>query len=269
MLRTDTVSVQGFSNLAFSSEGRLSGASRLQTSVWRRLKKGTITLAVVAACLAQGPEATDAQAAPVTDAATQTLRYQILMEGRPIGQEVVTIHQQGDEATVKVATQTDVSILFLSFHYDHQRSEEWRQGQLVRMSTHTNDDGTKTDTVAERLQSPPVQDGQPRAGTAGWRMTVNGTVSERTMDSLPLTLWTSAVIRKDHLFSVIDAAPYAVQVAALGAEPLAIGSRTAEAQHYSMTGDVDRELWYDSDGHLLRTTFKRRGYPIEIVRQFE
>jgi hypothetical protein len=189
-------------------------------------------------------------------AATTTLRYEIRMEGDPIGTETVTVANQGPQRTVTVETTTEAQVLFFTFHYTHQRTEQWADGQLTAMTAHTDDDGTVTDLAARALTG------------AGWHFTVNGTASERGEQSLPLTLWTSAVIQQDHLFSVIDAAPYAVQVAALGAEPLAIGSRTAEAQHYKMTGDVSRELWFDDEGHLLRTTFTRKGYPIEIVRVF-
>lgn len=187
---------------------------------------------------------------------TTILRYEIRMEGDPIGSEIVTLSDQGAQRTVTVTTATEAQVLFFTFHYDHQRTEQWDGGRMTAMTAHTDDDGTVTDLVAQALDG------------VGWQVTVNGTTSERAEQSLPLTLWTSAVIHQDRLFSVIDAAPYAVQVAALGAEPLAIGSRTAEAQHYKMSGDVSRDLWFDSDGHLLRTTFTRKGYPIEIVRVF-
>jgi hypothetical protein len=39
------------------------------------------------------------------------------------------------------------------------------------------------------------------------------------------------------------------------------------AERYRIAGDVDRDLWYGSDGKLLKTAFERRGYPIEIVRE--
>ncbi len=231
---------------------------------WVLLRSFTASAALFGAVVLAGSGMARANDAPMdgATAAVQELRYEIRMEDRPIGVETVSLRQQQGQTTVTVQTETNATVLFFTFHYDHQRTELWRDGVLQSVNAHTNDDGAVSDMVAQAR--PPVAN-----GPSGWTFNVNGTVSEGSEDSLPLTLWTSAVVRKDHLFSVIDAAPYAVQVAALGAEPLAIGSRTAEAQHYRLTGDVIRDLWFDADGHLLRTTFTRKGYPIEIVRLFD
>ncbi len=181
------------------------------------------------------------------------LGYSIRKEGEPIGQERVTINRDGDAALVEVRTTTRAKVLFLEFRYDHNRREEWRGGRLVRMVADTDDDGTKSKLEAVR------KDG-------GWTFTVNGQSAERPGDALPLTLWGRAILDRKELFSIIDAKPYGVQVAALGNETVNVDGTAQQAEHFRITGDVERDLWYGADGYLLRAAFQRSGYPIEVVR---
>lgn len=187
-------------------------------------------------------------------AETVALDYDIRKEGEPIGREHVRINRQDGVATVEVQTRTRAKVLFLEFHYDHGRREEWRDGALMRMVADTDDDGAKAHLDATRLES-------------GWSFTVNGQASQRPGDMLPLTLWGRAVLDRKELFSVIDAKPYRVQVASLGSESVTIDGRTVAAEHFRITGDVERDLWYGADGYLVRAAFQRSGYAIEMVRR--
>jgi hypothetical protein len=40
----------------------------------------------------------------------------------------------------------------------------------------------------------------------------------------------------------------------LGAERIDAGGRAIEARHYRIAGDLDRDVWYDTDGYLVRLT---------------
>jgi hypothetical protein len=202
--------------------------------------------------LAAALSAAAAMAEPAWAALT-ALDYDIRKEGEPIGREQVRINQQDGVATVEVQTRTRAKVLFLEFHYDHSRREEWRDGALVHMVADTDDDGTRSRLEASR-------------STSGWTLAVNGQPSQRTGDLLPLTLWGRAVLDKRELFSVIDAKPYRVKVEPLGPESLSINGRPVSAEHFRMTGDVERDLWYGADGYLVRATFQRAGYAIEMVR---
>lgn len=181
------------------------------------------------------------------------LDYDIRKEGEPIGREQVRIDRQDGVAVIDVQTRTRAKVLFLEFHYDHSRREEWRDGALVRMVADTDDDGTKSHLDASR-------------SAAGWVLSVNGQQSQRAGDPLPLTLWGRAVLDRAELFSIIDAKPYRVRVVSLGTESVSIDGRAVNAEHFRISGDVERDLWYGADGYLLRAAFQRSGYAIEMVR---
>lgn len=186
-------------------------------------------------------------------AETLLLTYEIRKEAEPIGRETVRIERDGGAENVVVETHTRARVLFMDFHYDHVRREEWRDGKLLRVVGDTDDDGTKTHLDA-------------RASDRGWVLAVNGNQSQRSGDSLPLTLWGKAILSRQELFSIIDAKPYRVSVAPLGAETLEIAGKAANVDHFRIAGDVERDLWYGPDGLLVRTTFQRAGYPIEMIR---
>ena len=186
--------------------------------------------------------------------ADETLNYQVLKDGEPIGFETVEITDTPDGYTAAITTRTDVKVLFLQFQYGHSRLEKWRNDQLVSVDTDTNDDGSpytyKAEYEGDCFEVAGKGVGKRDACDGAW----------------PLTLWREDVTTKTSLYSVINAEPYAVTTRKTGTETLAINNREIPATHYVMTGDVQRDLWYGDDGRLLKTSFKRKGYDIDFIR---
>ncbi|MCC9621067.1 DUF6134 family protein [Thalassospira sp. MA62] len=186
--------------------------------------------------------------------ADETLNFQVLKDGEPIGYEKVAISDTEQGRTVNVETLTDVRVLFLKFHYDHQRTETWKNNELVSVTSTTNDDGTHYTYQAD------YQDGC---------YTVAGkSVPKRDVcdNAWPLTLWDESVTGKSNLYSVINAEPYAVTTTKVGTETLRIDNREIPAVHYVMSGDVERDIWFDQQGKMIKTSFKRKGYDIDFLR---
>lgn len=184
-------------------------------------------------------------------AAAETVTFDIYKDGDSIGQEVYTFDQGPDgQLTVDVAARTDVQVLFLQFHYDHQRTEVWQGGELKSMTAQTDDDGT------------PHQMALAREGDA-WRVQVDGGQRTERPDALPLTLWTPKVLEASRVLSVIDGEPWDVTVEKVGPDPV----RGRDAVRWRMTGGVTRDLWYSPQGELLKIGFERQGYDITYVRR--
>ncbi|WP_404383259.1 DUF6134 family protein [Caenispirillum salinarum] len=190
-------------------------------------------------------------AAPALAAAPAPMEFTVLKDGKPIGEETYSFSEAPNGAlTVEVVTRTDVQVLFLKFHYRHQRIEVWEDGVLTRMTAKTDDDGEPHKIALAR------EDG-------GYRVEADGAIRREAPDVLPLTLWTPKVLEHDRVLSVIDAEPFAVKVEEAGTE--ALGGQAAVK--YEMSGDIDRDLWYSPDGELLKVRFTRSGYNIEYVRK--
>src|SRR3546814_12899986 len=58
----------------------------------------------------------------------------------------------------------------------------------------------------------------------------------------------------------------AIQVADLGPDTVFVKGSKEAAHHYAITGDLQRELWYDSNHVLVRVRFKAKdGSTIEYM----
>lgn len=182
----------------------------------------------------------------------RTLTYDIRMDGDLIGTEEVRIESQGETTRVTVKASTRVRLLFLTFTYDHERTEVWRAGRLESMQARTDDDGT------------PHTASFGRAGD-GITVTVDGKPATHPADTLPLTLWTPAVVKAPLVLSVIDGEPFSVNAQNGGNTTLDTPSGPVKARQWRLRGGVERDLWYAEDGTLLKTAFKRKGYDVTYV----
>lgn len=183
----------------------------------------------------------------------QRLSYEIRKDGDPIGREDVQIDARPDLTVVDITSHSRATVLFMDFVFDHKRREEWRQGQLQSMVAETDDDGTKSRLDVHR-------DG------SDWKISLNGAVVSQPAEAFPASLWTVKVVENAPLFGTIDAAPYKVKAIRVGDETITVMGQATPATHFRLEGDLERDLWYGADGTLLRTTFKRKGFPIEFVR---
>lgn len=189
-------------------------------------------------------------------AQSKTVSYTILKEGDPIGKETYMLDRDGDHLNVSLTVDSAVRILFLDFRYHHTRTESWNEGNLEKLSADTDDDGTKHH----------VEIAADPSGT-GFKVTTDGKAVTVPADAFPLAQWNNAMTGHPVLIPVeSDDAPYKVAFRKIGQDTLTIGGQKLETEHYALTGDVERDLWYDSDGVLAKVTFRRRGFGIAIMR---
>jgi len=187
-------------------------------------------------------------------AKAESLVFTIFKEDDPIGRDVYSIDKNGDLTTVKVEMQTDVKLLFLDFHYRQDRTEVWRGDRLESLVSQTNDDGTKRYVELRR-------DGDSLVGTVdGTKKTLPGSI-------VPFTLWSPAFLKASTLLDVSDTSQMKIGVQDKGVDQLTVNGKSIAAHHYHLTGDLNWDFWYDADGLLLKTTFRRSGYPIAFIRQ--
>ena len=186
---------------------------------------------------------------------TRTVTYTILKEGDPIGKETYVIDRDGDHTNVSLTVDSAVHILFLDFKYHHTRTESWNGTALEKLSADTDDDGTKHH----------VEIAADPAG--GFKTTTDGKAVNTGADAFPLAQWDKAMVNHPVLIPVeSDDSPYKVAFKDAGTASIAIAGQTVQTEHYVLSGDVERDLWYDQDGMLAKVTFRRRGFNIAIVR---
>ena len=187
-------------------------------------------------------------------ARADSVAFTIFKEGEAIGHDIYTIDKDGDTTTVKVATQTDVNILFLEFHYRQDRTEIWKDGQLVSLVSDTNDDGQKHHIEVHREADSLIG-------------VVDGANRSMGADTIPFTLWNMAFVNHTKLINVSTFELIKAAFEDKGSDQITIDGKKFDARHFLMSGDLHWDLWYDTNNMLLKSAFKRRGYPISFVRE--
>lgn len=184
-----------------------------------------------------------------------TLRYAILMEKDKIGEETYHISTQGSVMRVDVTTDSQVSMLFFKYNYHHSHTEIWRDGKLDSYVADTNDDGE-----IHRIQA-------HRAGDSIVAIVDSKPEAKLPDGAAPFSIWNQMDMKRTSVFSIIDLDSMAVRADDKGSERVSMGGATIPAEHYRMSGDEVRDLWYGPDGNLLKTEFKHIGYHIAFVKE--
>lgn len=180
-------------------------------------------------------------------AASKTLEYSITRDGSAIGSHAYTIETNGSDTNVNVTTDIKVKALFITvYKFVHESKEVWNNGLLVSLVSTTDDDGTqKTMNATAAGNKVAVEsdiNGQNRRQLA-----------EKTV--IPASLWNPAIVTQSTILNTVDGKLMAVKIESVGNEEVEAGGTKVSASHYKITGELTRDVWYNTDGDLVRMSF--------------
>ncbi len=176
--------------------------------------------------------------------------YTISRDGTPIGQQRMEFVNDGEKLRVISHSELAVTLLGLTLFTLTQQVEEVRAGdKIMSLTSDADDDGT------ERKVNLTLQ-GDVLKGE------YNG--SDRQLDpKLPTSLfWQKPQTGDALVIDCLRGRVRDVKVEDLGAETLALPVGRVETHHYRMTGDWDRDLWYDANGVLVAGQLVKGGAKI-------
>src|SRR5512147_1050198 len=117
--------------------------------------------------------------------------YDVWREGSKVGTYSVDFRHDGDKVTVHTRIRIAVSVLFVTlYRFDHDATEDWVDGKLMRYASTTDDNGT--DQVVEL----------DRDGTE-LRGRYNTEQLQLPSDIIPGTLWNPATVDQKALIEPI------------------------------------------------------------------
>lgn len=175
--------------------------------------------------------------------ADDSLAFTVVRDGDEIGTHEIEMKSNGDRTEVEIETDVAVKLAFITvYNFEHEGHEVWQGGRLVSYESRTDDDGT---------------DKSLRARAAGEGLAVDGSAVKRTapVSVIPGSLWNRATVTQSKLMNSLDGSEMAITVNDLGDEDVVAGGKTLRARHYALTGDLQREVWYDSAGRLVKVRF--------------
>lgn len=179
-------------------------------------KTRTLTLSAVLAATLLGSVALASPSASVPPSGR--LAFDVMRNGRDIGDYVVSFRGKGDDLTVNVATDVLVKVPVIgvsAYRFKQASTETWRGGRLAALTSRTDDNGTPHD------------------------------ISVGTTSLIPASLWIADLVRSEQVLNAIDGSSDAIRVQNLGSEAVQTGSGTVRAKHYRVRGGLERDLWYE------------------------
>lgn len=172
-----------------------------------------------------------------------------------VGSHVITFRCEGDALVVETEIAGELRVLTVPvFQREGHYREVWRGDRLIAFDSRVVDNGEVYEVTA-------------RAGPD--RTIIEG---RRGRLEAPLTIvsnhpWNHAVVERPLLFDTQRGRLQEVRVTPAGSERIIAGGRSQIAQKYVVTGDLERELWYDEAGNWLQSRLELRGDRITLSRR--
>ncbi len=173
------------------------------------------------------------------------LEYSVIRDGECIGDEVVEFKADHDKYTVKTSADISLKVVFdiiTAYRFKHRSEEVWTDGKLVSVTSRTDDNGKRKILDVKR-------DGDLL------KVNYNGNQRELPGASIPASFWHPETPLQTLFLDPVSGKPRRVSITTIGEETIDIGSQTLKARHYSIKGDIKRELWYGLDGTLVKYSF--------------
>jgi len=171
------------------------------------------------------------------------IRFDVERDGDVVGQHVVTFTRTDQGVRADSRADVDIGLLFLSaYRFRYQAREVWNDGELQSIEASTNDNGDYSRVQAVRdaaglvIQSP------------------QGTFEAPTI--APTSHWNAALLRGGPLLNTMTGELSQIQVFDQGLETIATRNGSLHARHYLYSGDLNGEIWYDSDGRWVKLRFR-------------
>ncbi len=174
------------------------------------------------------------------------LNFIVLKDGQPIGLHDIVVEWNGDAETVSIQTNILVKVAYVPvYRFEHTGQEVWQNGHLVSLQSQTNDDGDK-----HKLSVAAKADHLDVSG--------DGVSSQAEASIIPASLWNSNLVKQSTLLNTLTGKQMHVAVTDLGDDQIQSHGAPVKAHHYKVTGELQRELWYDQSNTLVQIKFKAK-----------
>ena len=172
----------------------------------------------------------------------QTVSYDIVRGGDVIGHQTVRYATAGTDLTVTIDVAAALHMMGIRvYRYQHHGEETWHDGQMVRLVTTTDDDGTPRHVDASR---------DPQTGT--WRGVIG---QPGPAPLLSTSFWNIQTVLQTRLLDRETGRIIAVHADAPATQTLPLGTRTISASKYDLAGPVKGSVWYDGSGCWVQAIY--------------
>jgi hypothetical protein len=189
--------------------------------------------------------------AKAADAGGDILRFQVLLDDRPIGTHEFRIAGESNRRVVESRARFDVRVLFVPvFRYSHDNTEVWADGCVQRLDSETDSNGTAYRVSLKRDES-------------GYRIaTLDRSVDEAADCINTFAYWDPAFLRQSRLLNSQTGELIEVEVEPLGLVDLDWSGVEVPVEGFrivSKSDDVDIRVYYGEAGRRWVALESRLG----------
>ncbi len=171
------------------------------------------------------------------------IRFDVERDGDVVGEHVVTFTRTENGFRVDSHADVDVQFLFLSaYSFRYQAHELWSHGELLSLEASTNEDGDSDHVWATR-----DDDGLRIESTDG---------TYEAPPIMPISHWNAALLRGGPLLNTMNGKVSDITVTDAGLDTVATRTGSLHARRYLYSGDLNGEIWYDSEGRWVKLRFE-------------
>lgn len=175
--------------------------------------------------------------------ASNRIAFRVIRDGVEIGSHELTFRRDGERLTVDIAIDLNVTFLGLSlYRYRHRGSETWEGDRLIALQTTTDNNGE-----AHQVRG--------RASENGILVAADGQERLFPADAVPSSHWNRSWVAGRPLINSQNGEPIRFSASGRGLEPVETPSGVVAAQHFTIAGDLRKEIWFDEAGHWVKTSF--------------
>ncbi|MED6311804.1 MAG: DUF6134 family protein, partial [Pseudomonadota bacterium] len=171
------------------------------------------------------------------------LAFDIVRNGEAIGTHTYRFDLSGDRTEVRIKTDINFRLFFIPvYRFEHESKEVWQNGKLDSLESNTNENGTPV-----KLQVHRDEDSLMVYGEDG-NLHVDREI-------IPASLWNRLVLDRSQTLTTISGNVKKFEVEYVGEKELEVRGKKITTQHFRLTGEFERELWYDKDDVLVGVRF--------------
>ena len=106
-----------------------------------------------------------------------------------------------------------------------------------------------------------------RASEAGFEVAGSRGDFIAPADVMPTSYWNPDTVTKSRLLDTQRGRLIDVDIVPAGSEIVVVEGRPTNTQRYRMTGDLELDLWYETDGEWAKIQFEARGADVVYARE--
>ena len=175
-------------------------------------------------------------------ALTETIQYDILRNGSPIGQYTFYSETKQGRSLIQAAMDINVKIGPLSvYRASHKRTETWRNGKLLNLAANSVYNGKTYEIKAQAIQN-------------GYSVEVNG--KTQTLDGKLSTLSPYLSDAAHDVYVLSEKGKLEKVTREFRGEDAGLET---PLYHFNLSGEKAYDLWYDDTGLLSRLSYTKDG----------